>query len=104
MNSIPIEVSRLGLEAYDYVAIAYSIKKEVLDMLPLLRQRILHWAKHELSDEVTKVASELLLSMGHDREFFEAAGLPYGKDVSSGDCFTVAVAYHLLRNMHRIRV
>jgi hypothetical protein len=103
MDSVPVEIVRLGLGIDDYVVMVRNVKR-VLNISEDGRKRILSRADKELSDEVRMIAITLSEGMCHDGEFFREAGFKYANGPPARDCFITSVADYLLRNRDRICV
>ncbi|MCK4650105.1 hypothetical protein KAT36_02630 [Candidatus Pacearchaeota archaeon] len=102
MNSIPIEVVRLGFDFDDYVGIARNVQR-VLNMQQNW-DSILERANSELPEWASDIGTMLPMTMGYDREFFREAGLDYAEGIPVQGCFTVAVADYMLRNRGRLEL
>jgi hypothetical protein len=101
ITSIPIELSKLGLEVEDYRGIARNVNR-ILTMPRSKWERILRRINSELSVEVRTKAKPLVEIIANDREFYKEANLPYHEDTPQG-CITVALADYLLRNQDKIK-
>ena len=102
MNSVPIEVAKLGLDCRDYYDGISKNVNRVLNMRDKW-ESIIKRANLELPKWVRDIGTKLPKAMSYDRRFFRAAGLDYSLGPPVQGCFTVAVADYLLRNQNRLK-
>ena len=103
MDSVPVEIVRLGLGVDDYVAMARNVRR-ILNVDKTAWEKILDRANEEFSDEARVTAMGLSVAMCYDREFFREAGFKYANGPPVSGCFITAIADYLLRNQNRIMV
>ncbi|MCH7850539.1 MAG: hypothetical protein IH845_02745 [Nanoarchaeota archaeon] len=103
MQSIPLGLIQIGLNAKDYESIAKNVQR-TLAISSDGRKDILERLVSEIPEDVLKIATDIYRGMFYDKKFYSVAGLNYNEDTPGEGCFKVAFADYLLRNKDRLQI